>query len=576
MVNGKRHQFRYTNVTEAEANRRLADAVDDLLEGRSVQAIRRDARSLPTLASVIKDHIADLEAQGKGIAVDRGQRLSAPPRGYVAQRILDLRIDQVKREHIKECLRTCAETGKAERTVRHLLSDLSRVFTLLVDQYRDSHGLIDPTDGLTIDMAVKMSKQAKKVRAVLTDDELDVYLRWSHPAEHHRHGLVERQTMVVLSRCLGGLRAGDLHGLQWGADLDPTRDFPTCWALREKTKARQLFVMPHPLRRLVRAWWLIQDKPTTGVVFGNRRGERLGERKVRASHARALRRDLDRAFKLAHRQARARGETHDPRAPLPKSSRWVELFVGNERSLPVDFHSTRRAFAGALDMTSQEDTAEAVDLTGHSGLDVHRRYIRHLALNAREIPAEVLPTFDVIPDGYRAIFQDEELDWSLVDEPAGKVETSTEILSDEDLQDDLGKPSGKTGGKTGGSGGGGQKAKAPGFPGLSQLRGKDLNLRPSGYESGKKRSYVKHSKRLAKSTPEEAPSGSTGFPQASGVVLPEGVAKPGSSYDPAVDLSMLTVDQAPGVIQGLLAGGHLEEAQRVLTWLSSRLNVRQS
>ncbi|HEX3598128.1 MAG TPA: hypothetical protein VHU80_23620 [Polyangiaceae bacterium] len=131
------------------------------------------------------------------------------------------------------------------------------------------------------------------------------------------------------------------------------------------------------------------------------------------------------------------------------------MFTETARSLPVDFHSTRRAFAGALDGTTKEETAEAVELTGHSGLDVHRRYIRHLAATAREDPSEILPNFDLIPDGYRAVFEFKKLLWSLVDEPAGKAETTTETLTDDDLEDDLGggrhvrtSVGGKTGGKT--------------------------------------------------------------------------------------------------------------------------------
>jgi hypothetical protein len=124
---------------------------------------------------------------------------------------------------------------------------------------------------------------------------------------------------------------------------------------------------------------------------------------------------------------------------VPKSSRWIELFTETDRTERVDFHSSRRAFAGALDWTSSDHTKEAVDLTGHSGIEVHRRYIRHLATVAREIPPEVLPTFDIIPDGYRAAFAIKRLPWSLVDERAGEPEENSEVLTDEDLADDLGR-----------------------------------------------------------------------------------------------------------------------------------------
>jgi hypothetical protein len=41
-------------------------------------------------------------------------------------------------------------------------------------------------------------------------------------------------------------------------------------------------------------------------------------------------------------------------------------------------------------------------------------------------------------DGYREVFAFKKLPWSLVDEPAGKAEATTEPLTDDDLRDDLG------------------------------------------------------------------------------------------------------------------------------------------
>ena len=64
---------------------------------------------------------------------------------------------------------------------------------------------------------------------------------------------------------------------------------------------------------------------------------------------------------------------------LPKSSRWIELFTEIARSL--DFHSTRRTFAGSLD----------------------------------------------------GVFEFKKLLWALMDEPEGKAEATTETLTDDDL-----------------------------------------------------------------------------------------------------------------------------------------------
>ena len=66
-----------------------------------------------------------------------------------------------------------------------------------------------------------------------------------------------------------------------------------------------------------------------------------------------------------------------------------ELHHETATTLPVDLHSTRRAYATALARVGvNEQTAKV--LTGHSDSKVHQRYIASLI---GEVPAAALPSF---------------------------------------------------------------------------------------------------------------------------------------------------------------------------------------
>ena len=60
-------------------------------------------------------------------------------------------------------------------------------------------------------------------------------------------------------------------------------------------------------------------------------------------------------------------------------------------TLPVDFHSTRRAYATALARVGVNDQTTMV-LTGHSDSKVHRRYIESLT---RQVPASAVPQLSI-------------------------------------------------------------------------------------------------------------------------------------------------------------------------------------
>lgn len=205
-------------------------------------------------------------------------------------------------------------------------------------------------------------EEEKKPRAVLTDAELGTLL--AHPEVD-----AEVKMLVLLSRTIGGMRAGDLNALDWSA-FGP--EFATCTFTRRKTKkkkpAKVGLEVPLDVRPFIAAWWKIQGSPVVGPVFPVRRGPRAGQSKKASnmSYAERLRKELIRAGVTRH-----------------------ELHVETETTLPVDFHSTRRAYSQALAHAgTNEQTAMA--LTGHSDSKVHQRYLESVTVRAmpeRAVPA---------------------------------------------------------------------------------------------------------------------------------------------------------------------------------------------
>lgn len=237
----------------------------------------------------------------------------------------------------------------------------------------------------------------KKQRAVASDEVLLAYLSWEHPIERFRVGVRMRQAMSAVSRCIGGQRTNDLHVATWEDNLMvPERGEPSfeeVWVPRTKGQAPQLLETPEGVRPMLRRWWEQSGRPRKGPVFPLLRGERAGEARdeVQDSHAYALRQDLRRALGL---------DVWDPRGGKRLSGAWVTgreptakeraLFEEGRYTLPLDFHSWRRAWSQALKKVGANVQTSAA-LTGHaSDLRAHGRYLSN-PTEAMAVPAGVVP-----------------------------------------------------------------------------------------------------------------------------------------------------------------------------------------
>jgi len=207
---------------------------------------------------------------------------------------------------------------------------------------------------------------------------------------------LELRMLALVARCEGGMRMGDLHRWDW-AQLDRVH-FAECIIPRAKTGLPQVLSVPPALAPFLRAWWERAGSPESGPVFPTRQGPRAGQAKRPLnSYAKRLRRELFRAG--IHRMtpievpATASGTRTDlgqraegtKLAPHPRDP----LYFETASTLPVDFHSFRRAFNTAL-AEAGINVQHAMHLAAHADPKTHMRYVMNTRA-MRTIPDAALP-----------------------------------------------------------------------------------------------------------------------------------------------------------------------------------------
>ena len=185
--------------------------------------------------------------------------------------------------------------------------------------------------------------------------------------------------LSLVSRCEGGMRTSDLHVWDWTMlDLASSRRARSLGARRRSRRCSTC------RRRSVRfcAWWERAGRPAAVPSFpcgGQARGqgegawEQLRER---------LRRDLFRAGIVRMAPVEVPARTQGMRTDLGKRTDRTmlapnprdPLYFETPTSLPVDFHSFRRAFNTAL-ADAGVNVQKAMRLAGHSDAATHMGYV---------------------------------------------------------------------------------------------------------------------------------------------------------------------------------------------------------
>jgi integrase len=275
----------------------------------------------------------------------------------------------------------------SRQTLKHVLSDISVV---LDDLWRKE----ELPENVSKRVRLPKTAEHPKERAVLTDFELARYLTFQHPDERHQVAVLERQTMSCIARLFGGVRTGDLHVMRWESLDAANGRFEWGYAPRSKTENPQRLAIDEMLRPILRDWWKTWGCPLEGLVFPALRDGKHSEagkgEKHQVSHSDGLRRDLRRAFGVDAWDPEAQKFQENTRAMTPRE---LELFEGTDHTLPVDFHSWRRAYCQAL-ADAGVNAQQAKALAGHSTEEAHERYLRS-SEKTRHLPTQARPQVDL-------------------------------------------------------------------------------------------------------------------------------------------------------------------------------------
>jgi len=266
-------------------------------------------------------------------------------------------LGDIRPRNVVAVLQASIDKGLSKGTVQHIKRMLSRLFTAAIGDDLLPLGANPVTAAKT--PRIPEPQARRKQRAALTDDETAKLVTCPDVD-------LELRMMALVARVEGGMRTSEVNRWRW-SDLDRV-NFACCSIPRGKGAEVQALEIPEMLRPFLASWWIESGRPDDGPVFPVTKGPRKGEhRRTRGvSFAKRLRRELKKA-----------GITRP------------ELFAETGTTLPLDFHSFRRAFVTAL-AEADVNQQRAMALTGHSDPKVHHRYLlRTRAM--RVIPPAALP-----------------------------------------------------------------------------------------------------------------------------------------------------------------------------------------
>ena len=368
---------------KALARRKLARVNAELAAGRDPF----EAADLASAPERVKDY-ADAwtkkrEAQGVGMAQKERRNLEL----YALDGIGRLPLCDVRPTHVRGILDDAVAKGLKRKTVADLRGVLHRLFRAALEDEAIEHNPVAA-------VRAPKTREVRKERAILTDEEFTRFVACADVD-------LELRMMALVARCEGGMRTGDLNRWDWSM-IDRVH-FAECFIPRAKTRTPQALAVPDVLSPFLRAWWERAGKPESGPVFPVRIGKRAGEaRRLSNSYAKRLRRELFRAgvyrtppIEVPATKPGARTDLGKPAegtkpAPNPRDP----IYYETASTLPVDFHSFRRAFSTAL-AEAGVNVQHAMHLASHSDPRVHARYVMRTAA-MRAIPDAALP---VLPLG---------------------------------------------------------------------------------------------------------------------------------------------------------------------------------
>ncbi len=337
------------------AERKRAALLQELAAKEASLAAPVVDRAAPRFGPFALERVAGRKDRVKFVGSEKGHL-----KLWILPVLKDVLLADVTEAHARTILKGLVDAKKRRQTITHVFGTLCRTLDLAVRRE-----LISENVARKLSLAAELNDlgfqdREEKPREVLKDSEFEKLMTCPEVD-------LEIQVLGLTARCIGGARTRDLTALTWEHCDVP--DFAWIAVPRTKTKRPQKFELPRLVRARMAAWWIEKGKARTGPVFPVRRGPRKGEarRDQGVSFAERLRRALLTAGVTRH-----------------------ELHHETPFSLPVDFHSFRRAFSSALANAGvNEQTAMA--LTGHADAKAHRRYLT--AVDAQRALPSALPDF---------------------------------------------------------------------------------------------------------------------------------------------------------------------------------------
>ena len=301
----------------------------------------------------------------------------------------------VKPIHIRGILDRAIGEGLRHGTIvqiRNLLHNMLRA------AWREELIESNPVDRVE----VPKMREVVKPRCILTDDEFCAFMACDRVD-------VEIKMMSLVARTLGGMRKSDV--VRWDWSMIDRVDFAKAFIPRSKTGRPEALEVPAMVRPFLRARWEDRGQPAAGPVFPIEIGPNAGKpRKIANTGgiAERLRRNLFVAgvvrlppviepwIKPGTRTDRGK-ESKVPTKLAPNPA--DPLYFETSTTMPVDFHSFRRAYATAL-AEAGVNAQQAMHLAGHSNAKTHARYVMHTAAMGR-VPEAALPKLLMAPVAIR-------------------------------------------------------------------------------------------------------------------------------------------------------------------------------
>jgi integrase len=192
-----------------------------------------------------------------------------------AKRLDPMRITQVRKHDVDAVLK-----GALPKLAEESLKKLRKTMLAVFDGPRRA-GIIKENPAADVGIP-EGARRDERERVILTDEEIVTFLNGrasgpngKKPRKDAERRLHEMKVMAICSRVFGGLRTAEVNRWSWDMILDPDLNVQTfasidirrAKAKRGKVGKVQTFIVPQPMRPMLRGWHELHGCPASGPVF---------------------------------------------------------------------------------------------------------------------------------------------------------------------------------------------------------------------------------------------------------------------------------------------------------------------